>query len=70
MLPGFVRRMFKSARKAAIKLRNPKAKQYRVTIKETDTFNFTQYQNLYRSEHTIFVVAHRKDEHFFPGILS
>jgi hypothetical protein len=43
---------------------------YKVTIKEIDTFNGTQYQNPLRSGHTICIVGWRKDENFFPGILS
>jgi len=43
---------------------------YRVTIKEIDTFNVMWYQNRHRSGHTICVVEQRKDEKFFPGILS
>ena len=39
--------------------------KYRVTIKEIGTFNVTQYQNPYRSGHTIHVVAQRNDEKFF-----
>ena len=43
--------------------------KYRVTIKETDSFNVKQYPNRHRSGHTICVVAQRKDENVFPGIL-
>jgi hypothetical protein len=47
-----------------------KVKLYRVTIKEIDTFYVMQYPNRYRSGHTICIVAWRKDEFFFQGILS
>ena len=43
---------------------------YRVAIKETVTFNVTQYPNRHRSGHTICVVAQRRDENVFPGIVS
>ena len=42
----------------------------RVTKKEVDTSNVTQYQSRYRSGRTICAVALSKYENFFPGILK